>query len=361
MVLPMAKINCKRLQNTEMGAITMKKYIYSLCFVLIVSILSGCSGGGKSAGDSSKPIELKMSVTTSETSVWMTGANEFKRLVEERTDGRYKVSIFPNEQLSNGDQPKGVEMLFTGVTDIDIHSTIIMSGFEPKLSVVSMPWIFPNGNTDVDAILFNGEGGKKIKELVEGKGAHVLGIGENGFRQLTNSKRPINTVEDMKQLKVRTPAMAMYIDFFKMIGADPTSMSWSEVFTALQQGTIDAQENPLDTIRSGKIQEVQKYLSLWNYSYDPLILSVSDKVWKGLSDEDKEIFRQCGEEAMKHEVEKNRAMNDEILASFKDSIEISEPTGEQIETFRKACEPLYQQYKDVIGEDVFGAFGYSFK
>ena len=346
----------------------MKKIVASLlCLLVVLMAFVGCqsgsqpvAGGAASSGSGAKPTELKMSVTTSETSVWMVGANEFKRLVEELTGGRYIISVFPNEQLSGGDQAKGVEMLFTGVTDVDIHSTIIMSGFEPKLSVVSMPWIFPNGNEDVDRILFNGEGGEKLKELVEAKGAHVLGIGENGFRQLTNNIRPVNTVEDMKQLKVRTPAMAMYVDFFKMIGADPTSMIWSEVFTALQQGTIDAQENPLDTIRSGKVQEVQKYLSMWNYSYDPLILSVSNKVWDSLSDEDKAIFEEAGAEAMKVQVEKNRAMDDEILDSFQEYMEITYPTPEQIDGFKNACKPLYENYKEIIGEDVFAAFGYTF-
>ncbi|MDR1978882.1 MAG: DctP family TRAP transporter solute-binding subunit [Synergistaceae bacterium] len=329
-----------------------------LASAIFFVMLFVCCGVGYSA---TNPVELKMNVTTSESSVWMVGAREFKRLVEEKTDGRYIISIFPNEQLSGGDLVKGVEMLFTSVTDVDLHSAINMTSFEPKLTVVTMPWLFPNGYRSVDEVIFNGEGGKRLRELIENKGAHVIAFGENGFRQITNNVRPIIGLEDMKQLKIRTPPIAMYLDLFKLFGADPTVMSYSEVFTALQQGTIDGQENPLDTIRSAKIQEVQKYISIWNYSYDPIALSVSKKVWARLSDEDKKIFDEAGQMAMKTQVDASRAMDKDILESFKSYMEITELTAEQIAEFQKAASPIYEKYKETIGVDLFGAFGYTFK
>ncbi|MDR1741983.1 MAG: DctP family TRAP transporter solute-binding subunit [Synergistaceae bacterium] len=309
---------------------------------------------------SAAPIEFRMNVTTSESSVWMVGAKEFKRLVEEKTGGKYLISIFPNEQLSGGDLVKGVEMLFTGVTDVDIHSVINMTGFEPRLTVVTMPWLFPKGYESVDEILFNGEGGKRIRGLVEGKGAHVLGMGENGFRQITNNVRPIESVADMQRLKIRVPPITMYVDLFKLFGADPTAMSYAEVFTALQQGVIDGQENPLDTIRSAKIQEVQKYISIWNYSYDPIVLSVSKKAWARVADEDKKAFEEAGEAAMKAQVVASRAMDADILALFEKTMQITKLTPEQVAEFQKAAAPIYQQYKDKIGADLLAAFGYTF-
>jgi tripartite ATP-independent transporter DctP family solute receptor len=252
-------------------------------------------------------------------------------------------------------------MLFTGVTDFDLHSVINMTGFEPKLTIVTMPWLFQNGYQSVDEILFNGEGGKRIRELVEAKGAHVLGMGENGFRQITNNVRPITSVADMQRLKIRTPPITMYVDLFKLFGADPTVMSYSEVFTALQQGTIDGQENPLDTIRSGKIQEVQKYISIWNYSYDPIVLSVSTKAWARIPDEDKKIFEEAGDAAMKAQVQASRAMDAEILKLFESHMQITQLTPEQSAEFQKAAAPIYEQYKDKMGVDLFAAFGYTFK
>lgn len=331
----------------------MKKALVAALGIMFVVV--ACSVGF------AKPVELRMNLTTSESSVWMVGAREFKRLVEEKTEGRYVISIFPNEQLSGGDMVKGVEMLFTGVTDVDFHSVINMTGFEPKLTVVTMPWLFPEGYKSVDEILFNGQGGLKLKELIEKKGAHVLAFGENGFRQITNNVRPITGLDDIKQLKIRTPAIAMYVDLFKLFGADPTAMNFAEVFTALQQRTIDGQENPLDTMRSAKIHEVQKYISLWNYSYDPIALSVSGKVWKKLSDADKEIFKEAGVAAMKKQVEASRAMDDEILKLFEKHMTVTRLTPEQIQEFKTAAAPIYDQYKEKIGEDLLRAFGYSFK
>jgi len=330
----------------------------SIFVVVLFAAVFLLSGAGYCANNA---VELRMSITTSESSVWMVGATEFKKTVEEKTGGRYKISIFPNEQLSGGDLVKGVEMLFTGVTDLDIHSVINMTGFEPKLTVVTMPWLFPNGYQSVDEILFNGEGGKRIRDLVEGKGAHVLGMGENGFRQITNNVRPITGLADLQRLKIRTPPITMYLDLFKLFGADPTVMSYSEVFTALQQGTIDGQENPLDTIRSAKLQEVQKYISIWNYSYDSIVLSASGKTWARLSDEDKKIFEEAGAAAMKAQVEASRAKDAEILESFKRDMQVTHLTPEQVAELQKAAAPIYEQYKDRIGADLLSAFGYTFK
>jgi tripartite ATP-independent transporter DctP family solute receptor len=307
-----------------------------------------------------KARELKMNITTAETSTWFVGGREFKRIVEEKTNGRYKISLFGNEQLAGGDLVKGVEMIFTGVTDLDIHSSINMTGFEPRLTVVTMPWLFPKGYESVDEIFFNGPGSKLFTELIEKKNVKVLGFGENGFRQLTNNIRPVRSVADMKQLKIRTPPIAMYLDLFKIFGADPTVMSFAEVFTALQQGTIDGQENPLDTIRAGKIHEVQKYLSLWNYSYDPTVLSVSNKVWKSLSEADKAIFLEAGKAAMKKQIEECRKLDNQNLELFSKYMEIIRLTPEQVKEFQTTAAPIYNTYKDKIGVEIFKAFNYTF-
>lgn len=347
-----------------------KRWIAGIAGLLcMVMILGGCGGGSGSGGDSgqgsakkAKPVDLKMNVTTSESSVWMVAAKEFKRLVEEGTDGRYTVSIFPNEQLSAGDMPKGVEQLFNGTTDLDIHSLMLFANVEPKVIVCSMPWLFPDGYKSVDDILFNGPGKDALMKLIRAKGVEPLALGENGFRQITNNVRPIKEPKDLDRLKIRVPAISMYIDLFKLLGADPTSMSWSEVFTALQQGTIDGQENPYDTIRSGQIQEVQKYMTIWNYSYDPIVLSVSNKVWNGLSDADKAVFKDAAEKACAKEVQESRKMDSQIIDEFKKGgMEVTELTPDQTADFKKKADPIYKMYKDQIGEDLLKEFGYNFQ
>ena len=328
--------------------------------VLIAFLLTSFMAG-PNVGYAAKTTELRMNITTAETSVWFVVAREFKRIVEEKSEGRFKISLFGNEQLSGGDLVKGIEMIFTGVTDLDIHSSINMTGFEPKLTVITMPWLFPKGYESVDELFFNGPGAKYFTDLIEKKNVKVLGFGENGFRQLTNSKRAVRSPEDMKQLKIRTPPIAMYVDLFKLFGADPTVMSFSEVFTALQQGTIDGQENPLDTIRAGKIQEVQKYISMWYYSYDPIVLSVSNKVWKSLSDADKALFLEAGQQACKTQIEESRNLDKQNLELFAKQMEVIDLTPEEVKAFQVAAEPIYKTYKDKLGEDAFSVFGYTFK
>lgn len=346
----------------------MKKFLSLVLAVLMTtSLLAGCGSGGNGSASSSasgsssaKAVQLNMNVTTSESSVWMVAATEFKQKVEDQTDGRYIINIYPNEQLSSGDMVKGVEMLFSGVTDVDLHSLINMTGFEQKLTVCCMPWLFPNGYDSVDQILFNGDGEDYLFGLIRAKGAEPLALGENGFRQITNNVRPIQTPADLKNLKIRVPAIQMYTDLYKLLGADPTAMSFSEVFTALQQGTIDGEENPYDTIRSGKINEVQKYMSVWNYSYDPIVLSVSSKVWESLSDADKQIFKTAATEACTDEVTQSRQKDSEIVDEFKkEGMQITDLSSDQISAFQKAVAPIYDSYKDVVGEDALQAFGYT--
>lgn len=344
----------------------MKKTIIVLLTLVMtfgVGLLTGCGGSDSDSSDKDKKTEaqeLKMSVTPSENSVWMVAANTFKEEVEKNTDGRYKIHIYPNEQLSSGDMAKGIEQLFSGQTELDIHSVMLMGTVDEKFTILTMPWLFENGYDDVDKYFFNGEGGKKTKELIEKNGAHCMAFGENGFRQLTNNTRAVKTPDDMKGLKIRIPANNMYISLFKKLGADPTTMNWGEVFTALQQGTIDGQENPMDTIRSAKVQEVQKYLTVWNYSYDPIALSASQKLWDSLSDEDKEIFEAAAEKGCKQEVKETRKLEKEIIEDSKKTMEVNTLSSDEIAAFKKLTDPLYEEYKDVIGEDLFKAFGYEF-
>ncbi|WP_313530056.1 TRAP transporter substrate-binding protein DctP [Anaerotignum sp.] len=346
----------------------MKKRLLAgiMCAVMALGV-AGCGGGsdsGSSEGGETKAVNLKMAVTPSETSVWMVAANEFKKLVEEGTEGRYTVTIYANEQLAAGDQTKGVEMLFNGTTDVDLHSSMIISNVVPELSVISMPWLFPNGYDSVDEYIFNdgSAGSEFIKEAIAAKGAHVVGIGENGFRQITNNKRPITSAADMSMLKIRVPAISLLVDVFKTLGADPTQMAFSEVFTALQQGAIDGQENPYDTIRSAKVQEVQKYMTIWNYCYDPIILSVSGNIWNKLSDEDKAIFEAAGKQACATQVESSRSMDAEIIEEFKGiGVEVNELSPEAIEEMKTVVAPVYDKYREEFGDEAFAAFGYTFE
>ena len=342
----------------------MKKKVLALSMaaVLAMSALTGCGGGDDKSsggdGDKVKSTDLRMNITTPETGTWMNGAQSFADKIKERTNGKYTISIYPNEQLSNGDQGKGVEMVVNGSTDVDIHSTIIWSALNQKLTVVNMPWLITSYEQADE--LFTGEAGQAINDIMKDIGVVPLAFGESGFRQLTNSKREVTKPEDLKGLKIRVPGIAMYIDLFKELGADPTAMNWGETFTALQQGAVDGQENPLDVAYTGKMQEVQKYLTNWNYSYDLLVLSVSQKTWDKLTDDEKKIFQDTATEAMELQKKDARKANADYKSKMVEAgMQSVDLTPEQIEVFKAKAAPIYDKYKDTIGEDLYQKFGYT--
>jgi tripartite ATP-independent transporter DctP family solute receptor len=335
-----------------------KSLVFILCLVVAISlVLVGCGGKKEEPKKAEqKKISIKMSVTTpSESSPWNVGAKKWAELVKQRTNGRVEITTFPNEQLSSGNQQKGIEQVAAGVTGASLHSTIIYSVIEPKLAVVSMPWIMPN-NAAVDKAM-KGAPGEKVKELIRAKGIEPLAFGENGFRHWTNSKRPLATPDDMKGLKIRVPGMKMYIALFKAMGADPTSMSFSEVFTALQQGTVDGQENPISVIYTTKLNEVQKYMTICNYSYDPIVLGVNKKLWDSIDKETQDIMKKAAIEAMELNVKLTREDEAKQLDEMKKKgLQVNVLTPEQIKVFQASVTSVYKEQEPIIGKDLLDLF-----
>jgi len=318
-------------------------------------LLGACSDSGGSADADGKEYKLKMSVTVNDTSTWFEAAQKLADDVSEETDGRIQIEVFPNEQLSGGDSGKAVEMLSKGSTDLTFNSTIIYSILDDRFGVASAPFLF-NNTEEVDTV-FNGKGAEMINEILEEKGIKPLGFGENGFRQITNSTKEIKTPDDMKGMKIRIPGITMYTDLYRTLGADPTTMTFSEVFTSLQLGTIDGQENPIDVIHSSKLNEVQDYLTSWNYSYDPLVLGMNKKLFESMSEEDQEIFTRLGKEAAEFQVKIAREKEAKQIEDLKAAgMKFYEPTEEEIAQFKEAVQPLYDKYTSIWGEELLKAF-----
>jgi len=324
-------------------------------------VISACSSNDAdsetSAEDSGSgdELNLEMSVTTSESSTWFIAAEKLAEDIENETDGRITIEVFGNEQLSGGDSGKTVELLSKGNIDLTFNSTIIYSALDDRFGVASAPFLFDDLD-DADAV-FNGEGGEMLQDILREKGIEPLGYGENGFRQVTNSVHPIQGPEDVDGLKIRIPGITMYTDLFRELGSDPSTMTFSEVFTALQQGTIDGQENPIDVIYSSKLEEVQDYITMWNYSYDPLVLGINKDLFDSLSEEDQELFKELGAEAAEYQVEITREKEAEQVEELEEAgMEFYYPTEDEIADFRETVEPIYEQYESIWGEDLLEAF-----
>ena len=314
------------------------------------------NNGGDAASEEIKEQNLKMNITIAETSTWMKAAEKLSADVEADTGGKVKIKVYPNEQLSGGNQSKGVEMVMSGATDVDIHSNIIYSVVDERFSLLSLPFFFEN-EEDADAKLA-GEGAEAIKKLMAEKGVQWLGFGESGMRQITNSKHPIKTVDDLKGLKIRVPGMKMYLDTFTAMGANPISMNWSETFTALQQGAVDGQENPNDIIMTSAIDEVQKYITLWDYSYDCLLFGINKKLYDSYPASLQQIFTDRGLEAANYQKglirEQNQKALDEMVA--RTGLEVYTPTPEERQTFIDSTKDIVAKYRDIIGPEFFDPF-----
>ena len=349
----------------------MKWLFMLVALAALVFAMAACSSSDKgseapSAGNNAPSeeepavkkdaIHIKFGHTLSETSSWQKGALYFKQRVEELTDGRYTVDIFPNGQLSSGDQTKALEMLRQGTYDVDITSALIWSNLDERINITAMPWILPS--IDYAEEMLQGEPGEMLLDILRENGVTPVAIGETGYRQIFTNKRQITSPDDLKDMKIRVPGTKMFIDLYKELGADPTAMNFTEVFTALQQGTIDGMEGVVDVVVSSRFHEVLDYLSVNNYNFDIFYLTFSNKFYESLSDEDKELIMQAGKEATQHATEYSRKANEEALELLKNELEVAELTEEQIEVFKQAAAPIYEMYKDTFPEELRQAFNY---
>ncbi|MDO4329136.1 MAG: DctP family TRAP transporter solute-binding subunit [Lachnospiraceae bacterium] len=284
--------------------------------------------------------------STTETSTWAEGGRKFGELVEKATGGKIKVNVYAADQLTGGNQSEGIQALMDGdPVQISMHSNLIYSAFDPRFNVVSLPYLF-NSVEDADAKL-DGAAGEMMKEILSEYGLHCMGIAENGFRQLTNNVREIKSTADMKNLKIRVAGSNLLMECYKRWGADATNMNWSETYTALQQKTVEGQENPLPAIDAASVQEVQPYCSLWNANYDCLFFCINQAIYDKLTPKQQAVIDECGQKATQYERYINRAGDDEIMGrwSQKNGVKITPYEAMDIDSFKNAVADIPQWFQ----------------
>ncbi|WP_152208192.1 DctP family TRAP transporter solute-binding subunit [Marinobacter changyiensis] len=283
---------------------------------------------------------------------WGQAADKWVELVKERSDGRINMKIYSNSQLVSGDQTKEFSAMRSGIIDMAVGSTINWSPQVPELNLFSLPFLMPDYDA-IDAIT-QGEAGEAIFAAIEKRGVTPLAWGENGFRELSNSKRAIHEPSDVEGLKIRVVGSPLFQDTFTALGANPTQMSWADAKPALTTGAVDGQENPLSVFDVARIDQVgQQHLTLWRYMADPLVFAVSNQVWGQFSPEDQELLKQAAVDAGEWEIEKSRAELDATLAGIKErGVQVTELTQEQHDAFVEATQSVYEKWTPRIGEDL---------
>jgi len=293
---------------------------------------------------------LKMGYATPTGSHYWVGSNTFCEQVEKGTQGRYKCQQFPNSAL--GGEREMIEAVQLGTLDLVNTSTGPLGNFVPETRIVDIPFLFRD--YDHARKVMDGQVGQDLLAKMRAKGLVGLAWTENGFRHMTNNKRPIVTAQDAAGLKMRTMENKVHMDGYKTFGILPTPMAFPELFTALQQGTVDGQENPIPVILSAKFAQVQKYLSLTGHVYSPAVIILSPNVWNKLSDADKKVFLEAakaGSAAQRKKVNDDEANGIAILK--KDGMQVTEKVDG--DSFRKAAAPAYVQFAKEFGANNIAA------
>lgn len=337
----------------------MKTYRRVLCAFLAVAMtaaLAACGGNSGSgtpaasapaAPSASTPAGtpsagatvLKLGTTVNEQDSFQVAAEKFAELVKERTNGAYEIEIYPNGAL--GDERTMLESMQMGTLDMGIITSGPFVNFVPEMGVLDMPFLF-GSNEDAYQIL-DGEIGQELLGKMEGSNLKGLAYAERGFRNLTNSVKPVNSAADVSGLKVRVMENEVYTATFTALGVNAVPMAWSDALTALQQNTIQGQENPINVIYSYKLWESQKYVTMTRHAYASAIITMSLDAFNKLPADVQTILKESAQEAAEFErawVADNEA---EQMQALKDNgMEIVEDPD--MESFRAAVQSVYEKY-----------------
>jgi tripartite ATP-independent transporter DctP family solute receptor len=289
---------------------------------------------------------MKINISVAQNSHYGVAIDTFAREVEARTNGRYKIQTFYAGAL--GAERESVEGVQLGTLDLTLTSTGPLPNFVPEVAILDIPFLFRD-YAHARAVL-DGPIGQELLQKFPPKGMVGLAWAENGFRHMTNSKRPVNLPDDLKGLKMRTMENPIHIEAYKQFGILPTPMAFTEVFTALQQGTVDGQENPLSVITAAKLDQVQKNLTLTGHVYSPAIILMNKGQWDKLSPADKQAFVDAAKEAVKA----NRARIDEDeRKAVADLRAKGMAVVEKVDKakFQAALAPVYVDFGKRFGQD----------
>jgi tripartite ATP-independent transporter DctP family solute receptor len=316
------------------GGIEMKRVLTVVLAGLFIFTLAGAASAQYKA-------TMKLASVTPTDHFYNVGARKFADLIKERTNGRIEIKVYPAQQLGKGER-EITEAVQQGAVDLLITSTGPMGGFSPSINILDFPFLFRDFN-HVDLVM-DGAIGRKLLNDFDKANIKALAFWENGFRHLTNNKKPVKKVDDGKGFKIRTMENKVHLAAWKTAGFNPTPMAWGEVFTALQQGVIDGQENPIAIIASNKLWDAgQKFFSFTAHVYSPAPLLMSKKKFDTMPKEDQDLFLKTALEVAKFQRTINR---DAEEASMKEMASKGVTVTRDVdrESFKKAMAPIFDQF-----------------
>ncbi|MBR9979496.1 MAG: DctP family TRAP transporter solute-binding subunit [Desulfatitalea sp.] len=330
--------------------------------LLVLHIPAGEAAGFKK--------EYRLQVNVGPSFYWGMGATKFAELVAEKTDGRIHVKPYFGSALLQGAQLNAAQMVARGVIDCAFESTINISPVIGEANIFHLPF-FINSFENLDK-LKAGQTGAAVFGAMERVGLKPLAWGENGFRQVTNSKRPIETPDDLKGLRIRVVGNPLFMETFRQMGADPVNMNWGDAQTAFQQGVVEGQENPVGVLIPVQIWQYHQYVTMWNYLVDPLIIYWNKRQWEDFPADIQKAILSAAEEAGRFEIALSRSGLDGDISQnmlkneFNFNMEVPEPvqfmgskkmtvtflSDTQVAAFAEATAPVFNKWAQALGADL---------
>lgn len=275
------------------------------------------------------------------------GMERFAELVSQKSGGAMTVQLFPGGQL--GGDVQTISALQGGIVQMTVMNASILSGNIAAFGSVDLPFLFDSGE-EADQVM-DGEFGQYLIDMLPEQSLVGLGFWELGFRHLTNHTRAVNRVEDIAGLRIRTVQAPIPIELFNALGANAVPLPYTELYTALETGTVDGQENPIANILNARFYEVQDHLTLTRHQYNPQIVMVSQRFWDGLNEEEQAVLREAEAEARVYQRQVSRDQEDEALAEIDEHMEVVELDEAEVARLREAVAPLNERFRTEIGEE----------
>ena len=300
---------------------------------------------------------LKISIAHSEGSPCVESLKQFGEELYEKSNGELTVEVYPNTQLSGGNQTTAIQMVQSGEIEIALTSNVVECGVIPSLNIVSVPFIWTD-EAEIDKTLARGTDVYNIfYDDMAQKDLILLGFAESGFREITNNVRAIKEPADMDNIKIRVLGNKMLNAAYTALGANPTDYNFNELYTALQQGTLDGQENPISTcIIPQRYEEVQKYLTIARMAYDAQVIQIGKVTWDSLTESQQAALQECIDNYVVYSREAGRARYAEDVQHLKDAgMDVYELTADQIAEFKAITDPAVKEYIAQYNQDLYDA------
>jgi TRAP-type transport system periplasmic protein len=336
----------------------MRERITKVGYLLIV-VAAGISfaWGASEKASAAEQIQIAVSHTSSQESPWEKASLRFAEIINTGSNGKFKVSTFPNGVLVQKNWQIMLEMTQAGTNQVGIESITALSSIVPELANIQIPFLFNNDAHIIKFMATNPPILQKWLKLYEEKKLVVLALAPRKFRQLINNKRIVKTPKDIEGLKFRVPNNPMFVDIFTLLGAKPVPMSSGEIYSAIQLGTVVGEDNSIPVVYDFKTYEVAKKMTVWNYIADGSMMVINKTLWDSMTNADKDLFRKAAKEWVKINTELDETYTVKAIADMKKAgVEFYEMTESEKVPFKKMIDPLYKKAKEKLGNDDYTAF-----